>query len=548
MDVDIEALLEAPFQKQESKDSIKPMLVEEDSTTQNTPEKHVTEESHFYSEEQIDSKYEKERRKERKHKSRRSHSRSRSREKSHYYGYEPRSRSREQRREERYRSERDYRERDYRLEREYREDREYRSSRRSPRYERDERRTEGSYEREERSRQVSYERDEKRRDRSYDRDDRRRERSYDRDERRSRRSSRDRSPRPLTPVRESTPPLIVDPVERDRRTVFCMQLAARLTSRELGEFLRPCGRIREAKIVMDKVTRRSKGVAYVEFYDESSVPKAISMTGERLLGIPIIIQASESEKNKIEDHNGNIIQVPIERPPPPIVTNTLYVGSLHPNATEVDLRNAFERYGTVEKINLHFDAETGKSKGFAFIHYRSTSDARYALNRMNHAEILGKPIKVGPIEDKQLTKKNLDEGDHNVSLNSLSRVELMAKLARDDVRTISTHKPVSRSGSDIQTCFIVLKNMFDPAKETDPNWDKEIEKEVKSECTKYGKIRHIAVDPKSKGHIYIKFDSVDSARAAVRAINGRYFDGKTVLASYVSDAVYYAAYPAAASK
>jgi RNA recognition motif-containing protein len=68
-----------------------------------------------------------------------------------------------------------------------------------------------------------------------------------------------------------------------------------LTNRDLAEFLAPCGKIREAKIVMAK--GRSKGVAYVEFYSDESVPKAIGMTGHKLLGIPIICSASEAYKN-----------------------------------------------------------------------------------------------------------------------------------------------------------------------------------------------------------------------------------------------------------
>jgi RNA recognition motif-containing protein len=38
-----------------------------------------------------------------------------------------------------------------------------------------------------------------------------------------------------------------------------MQLAARLTNAELRSFLSPCGKIREVRMVQDKVSRRSKG-------------------------------------------------------------------------------------------------------------------------------------------------------------------------------------------------------------------------------------------------------------------------------------------------
>ena len=124
----------------------------------------------------------------------------------------------------------------------------------------------------------------------------------DRDHRKSSRYSKspeeDRRRR-KSPVRRKSPspPEPANPQERDRRTVFCQQLSARLQNRDLYDFLSACGRIREAKIVMDKMSRRSKGVAYVEFYNEESVPKAIGMTGQKLFGIPIIVSASESDKN-----------------------------------------------------------------------------------------------------------------------------------------------------------------------------------------------------------------------------------------------------------
>jgi RNA-binding protein 23/39 len=37
----------------------------------------------------------------------------------------------------------------------------------------------------------------------------------------------------------------------------------------------------------------------VEFYDEFSVKNALSMTGQKLLGIPVIVQLTEAEKNRI---------------------------------------------------------------------------------------------------------------------------------------------------------------------------------------------------------------------------------------------------------
>jgi RNA-binding protein 39 len=39
-------------------------------------------------------------------------------------------------------------------------------------------------------------------------------------------------------------------------------------------------------------------VGYVEFYDIDSVANALVMTGTKLLGIPVIVELTESEKNR----------------------------------------------------------------------------------------------------------------------------------------------------------------------------------------------------------------------------------------------------------
>jgi len=45
----------------------------------------------------------------------------------------------------------------------------------------------------------------------------------------------------------------------------------------------------------------------------------------------------------------------------------LYVGSLHFNLTESDIKQVFEVFGELEFVDLHRDSMTGRSKGYAFI-------------------------------------------------------------------------------------------------------------------------------------------------------------------------------------
>lgn len=60
-----------------------------------------------------------------------------------------------------------------------------------------------------------------------------------------------------------------------------------------GGFIYVALQVRDVRMISDRNSRRSKGIAYVEFVEASSVPLAIGLTGQRLLGVPIIVQASQ---------------------------------------------------------------------------------------------------------------------------------------------------------------------------------------------------------------------------------------------------------------
>jgi RNA-binding protein 39 len=154
------------------------------------------------------------------------------------------------------------------------------------------------------------------------------------------------------------------------------------------EFFSKAGKVKEAKLVMDKKTNRSKGVAYVEYYNEASVNKAVVLTGQKLLGLPVIVQRSEAEKNLLAADQNTVITKKTES-----VYNRLYIGSLHYNLTEDDLRLVFEPFGEVDYVGIQRDSETGRSKGYGFIQYKRNRDAKVALEKMNGFELAGRPVR-----------------------------------------------------------------------------------------------------------------------------------------------------------
>jgi len=395
-----------------------------------------------------------------------------------------------------------------------------------------------------RERYTDRERDQRRNSRRSPRRDRNfytrsRSRSKDRHSRKS--TASDRRP---PPARSPSPE--VDEMTRDQRTVFASQLAQRLRHKELFEFFSQAGRVKDARIVTDKNTRRSKGVGYIEFYKEESVEKAIMLTGQKLLGIPVIVQRSEAEKNRIAEQNAVYSKVP------DISYNRLYVGSVHFNLTEEDLRLVFEPFGELEFANVQKDPETGRSKGYGFIQFKRAADAKQALDKMNGFELAGRTIKVGLVTDKGTSMSNTlaldDNEDAGVAMTSQSRVELMQKLARDPTPYQNlVEAPLRRTVPFMTTRAVLLTNMFGLSEETEPNWDTDLQDDVREECSRFGQVVHIKVEKDSEGEVYVKFSTPYAAEEAIKSLHGRWFAAKQISAVPISEVIYNTRFPKAAA-
>jgi len=79
---------------------------------------------------------------------------------------------------------------------------------------------------------------------------------------------------------------------------------------------------------------------------------------------------------------------------------SIYVGNLSRTATEDDLEKAFAQYGTVLKVNIVKDRETGRSRGFAFVEMADGAEAATAIKQLDLAEIDGRSITVNEARPK----------------------------------------------------------------------------------------------------------------------------------------------------
>jgi RNA recognition motif-containing protein len=78
----------------------------------------------------------------------------------------------------------------------------------------------------------------------------------------------------------------------------------------------------------------------------------------------------------------------------------IYVGNLSFNATEGDLREAFQAFGTVEKAAIITDKGTGQSRGFGFVEMPNRDEAEKAIAALNGRDLKGRPIKVNEAQPR----------------------------------------------------------------------------------------------------------------------------------------------------
>jgi RNA recognition motif-containing protein len=82
-----------------------------------------------------------------------------------------------------------------------------------------------------------------------------------------------------------------------------------------------------------------------------------------------------------------------------IFMTKLYVGNLPFTATEDAVRSLFAAHGTVEKISLISDRDTGKPRGFGFIEMSGT-DASSAMQALNGKDFDGRALKISEAQEK----------------------------------------------------------------------------------------------------------------------------------------------------
>ena len=440
----------------------------------------------------------------------------------------------------------------------------------------------------------------------------------------------------------------LEALDRDVRTVFAYNVNTKADERDLFEFFSAAGKVLDVRIIYDRNTPRSKGMAYIELARREDVPAALALTGSTLRGQVVMVKASEAEKNiaweaekaqkaaglpplPMQLHMGMIPGTGLPGAVPGVESllggagpAKLRVSGLHAALSASDVRAVFEPFGALASCDLAPGAP-----GEADVVFATARDAVQAAAQLNGLDLAGSAIKVvlasggapqampggalpppPPLLPGMLPPGMVlppgaalppgmmfpgmpaaaaaapaaaesldDDGDTGLKLDSRSRAALMARLSGQDASAAApavginplTGMPMApgsaaapggaaalpaalqpttqgRLGppSPIPTDCILLKNMFDPATESEPDWWIDIGEDVKEECTKYGPVRHVFVDKDSSGFVYLRFGSVAAASAARAALHTRWFASRMIAAEFQFTAVYERHFPESA--
>ncbi len=79
----------------------------------------------------------------------------------------------------------------------------------------------------------------------------------------------------------------------------------------------------------------------------------------------------------------------------------IFVGNLSFTSTEDAVRSIFEGYGTVDRVSIITDRETGKSRGFSFVEMPNDDEANRAIAALNGADFGGRKLNVNEARPRE---------------------------------------------------------------------------------------------------------------------------------------------------
>ena len=79
----------------------------------------------------------------------------------------------------------------------------------------------------------------------------------------------------------------------------------------------------------------------------------------------------------------------------------IFVGNLNYAASEDELRQLFEQFGTVDRVSLISDRDTGRPRGFGFVEMPNDEEGDRAIEELNGVELGGRALNINEARPRQ---------------------------------------------------------------------------------------------------------------------------------------------------
>ena len=99
---------------------------------------------------------------------------------------------------------------------------------------------------------------------------------------------------------------------------------------------------------------------------------------------------------------------------------SIYVGNLSYEVTQDDLNAVFAEYGSVKRVQLPTDRETGRLRGFGFVEMGTDAEETAAIEALDGAEWMGRALKVNKAKPREDRGSSFGGGGGNRRNNSFS--------------------------------------------------------------------------------------------------------------------------------
>ncbi|PKA65899.1 Polyadenylate-binding protein 2 [Apostasia shenzhenica] len=135
----------------------------------------------------------------------------------------------------------------------------------------------------------------------------------------------------------------------------------------------------------------------------------------------------------------------------------IFVGGLNKDAKEEDLRAVFDKVGKILEVRMMMDAQTGKSKGYAFLRYAEPKQAKRALTEFSKVEICGKLCRAAAIQ-----------GNDTIFLGNIDKkwkkedvIKLLTEVGIENIDTVTVVMDPDNLDSNRGFAFLELETNRD---------------------------------------------------------------------------------------